>query len=337
MPLYSAIDLHSTNSYLAILDEAPRTVLCRRLPNDLTRILEILEPYRGELAGVAVESTYNWYWLVDGLMDADYAIRLVNTSAIKQYEGLKHKDDKHDACWLAEMLRLGILPTGFIYPKEDRPVRDLLRRRAFLVRQATANLLSIKNVHTRQTGTRLKAQEVKRWDPETAAGLFADPYLSVSLSSSTAVMNTLNEEISKIQKFILKGTKLRKEFQVLKTVPGVGDVLGLTIMLEMGTITRFPKVGNFVSYCRKAPSEWLSNGKKKGAGNKRNGNPYLSWAFSEAAAFALRQPRVKRYYDRKSARSKPIVARSALATKLARGTYYVLRDQVPFDVAKAFG
>jgi transposase len=338
MALYSAIDLHSTNSYLAIIDDQSQTVLCRRLPNELVAIQGVLEPYRDQVYGVAVESTYNWYWLVDGLKDAGYRMFLVNTSAVKQYEGLKHKDDRHDARWLAELLRLGILPTGYIYPKADRALRDLLRRRSFLVRQTTANLLSAKNVYTRQTGERIKSEDLKRWDPATVADQVADPYVGLSLSASTAVMAAMHEQISIIEKEIKKVVKLRDGFKLVKTVPGVGDILGLTIMFEVGEIGRFARVGDFVSYCRHCSSSWLSNGKQKGSGNKKNGNPYLAWAFSEAAVPALRsEPRVRRWYDRKSARSKPIVARSAVATKLARGTYYVLRDQVPFDVDKAFG
>ncbi|WP_034923882.1 transposase, partial [Candidatus Accumulibacter vicinus] len=113
MKLYAAIDLHSNNSVLVILDEADRMVLQRRLPNNLERICEALGPHGEEIEGIAVESTYNWYWLVDGLMEAGYRVHLVNTAAVKQYEGLKHKEDVDDARWLAHLLRLGILPVGY--------------------------------------------------------------------------------------------------------------------------------------------------------------------------------------------------------------------------------
>jgi transposase len=134
--LYTAADLHSNNHFLSIIDEQDRRVLEKRLPNDLSVTLKVLEPYRADIVGIAVESTFNWYWLVDGLMEAGYPVMLVNTSKVKQYEGLKHTDDKHDAFWLAHLMRLGILPTGYIYPKEQRAVRDLLRERRRLVQQA---------------------------------------------------------------------------------------------------------------------------------------------------------------------------------------------------------
>ena len=128
MTLYCGIDLHSNNSQVALLDETDQVVREKRLPNDFDSINQYLTPYQDVLAGVVVESTYNWYWLVDGLMDAGYPVHLANTLAIQQYNGIKHTNDATDARYLAHLLRLGILPTGYIYPKAMREVRDLLRR-----------------------------------------------------------------------------------------------------------------------------------------------------------------------------------------------------------------
>src|SRR5574341_133560 len=161
MKLYGAIDLHSTNSVLVVIDEQDRVVYQKRLENDLTLILKQLASYRASLEGIAVESTYSWYWLVDGLMGAGYRAHLVNTAAVQQYEGLKYTDDHSDARWLAHLLRLGILSLGYIYPKEERPVRDLLRKRSQLVRQRTTNLLSIQNLVTRNTGSSISSNQIK--------------------------------------------------------------------------------------------------------------------------------------------------------------------------------
>ena len=144
MALYCGIDLHSRDSWLAILDEGLKVVQEAKVGNDLEAILHVLKPYREDLEGVAVESTFNWYWLVDGLMDAGHCVHLTNTWAVKQYEVLKYTDDRHDARWLAHLLALGILPEGYIYPKEERSARDLLRRRAFLVRKRTSFLLAMR-------------------------------------------------------------------------------------------------------------------------------------------------------------------------------------------------
>ena len=142
MQVYAGIDLHSTNNYIGIINDQDQRLYRKRLPNDTGKILNALAPYKNDLKGVVVESTYNWYWLVDALQEEGYKVHLANPSAIRQYEGLKHTDDKSDSFWLAHMLRLNILPTGYIYPKEERPVRDLLRRRMFFVRQRTAQILS---------------------------------------------------------------------------------------------------------------------------------------------------------------------------------------------------
>src|SRR5687768_3634434 len=164
MKLYGAIDLHSNNNVTVLIDEQDQVVYQKRLPNELGLITEQLSGYRDRLQGIVVESTYNWYWLVDGLMEHGYRVHLANTAAIQQYEGLKYTDDNSDARWLAHMLRLGVLPQGYIYPKEERAVRDLLRKRSQLVRQRTTNLLSIQNLLTRNTGTSMSANRVKVLD-----------------------------------------------------------------------------------------------------------------------------------------------------------------------------
>src|SRR5919201_3010338 len=152
MPLYGGIDLHANNSVIVLLNEQDEVIYQKRLPNDLTTILGQLAPYHTELQGLVVESTYNWYWLVDGLMEASYRVHLANPAAIQQYNGLKYTDDHSDARWLAHLLRLGVLPEGYIYPKQERAVRDLLRKRGQLVHQRTANLLSIQSLISRTTG-----------------------------------------------------------------------------------------------------------------------------------------------------------------------------------------
>lgn len=134
-----------------------------------------MEPFQPDIEGIAVESTFNWYWLVDGLMDANHHVHLVNTAAVKQYEGLKHTDDDSDAFWLAHLLRLGILPTGYIYPKLTRSVRDLLRKRGQLVQLRTTQILSIENLYARNRGSRLSCNAVKQLTPEQVREQFSDP------------------------------------------------------------------------------------------------------------------------------------------------------------------
>lgn len=337
MKLYSGIDLHSNNSVVVLLDEEDQTVYQRQLGNDLQTILAALEPYREKIQGLAVESTYNWYWLVDGLMEAGYQVHLVNTAAVKQYEGLKHGDDRTDARWLAHLLRLGILPQGYIYPKEGRAVRDLLRKRGQLVQMRTTNLLSIQTLITRNTGSSLSANKVKKLQSEQVAELLPCEDTALAVNSNLSIMKALQEQIKILEKIIQQKAKLQAEYAALKTVPGIGIILALTIMLETGPIQRFAKVGNYASYCRCVGTTRLSNGKQKGKGNAKNGNRYLSWAFVEAANFAIRyNDSIKAYYQRKQAKTNRVVALKTVAHKLARACYYILRDQVEFDLKKAF-
>jgi len=149
---FCGIDLHSNNSVVSVIDEADRKVAERRLPNELSRIVSFLAPWQSELAGVVVESTYNWYWLVDGLQEAGFKVSLAHTTAIKKYDGLKHSGDETDARHLAHLLRLGILPTGTILPPAHRAVRDLARKRMQLVRSRTTHILSVENITARQLG-----------------------------------------------------------------------------------------------------------------------------------------------------------------------------------------
>jgi len=335
---YCGIDLHSNNSVVIVSDEEDRIVFSKRLPNDLGQIGAALELHRQDLAGVVIESTYNWYWLVDGLMDTGYQVHLAHPSAIKKYEGLKHSGDFADAAYLAQLLRLGWLAEGYIYPREERGVRDLARKRLQLVRYRTAQILAIEGILMRQTGARLKGEAVKRLTAEQVDEFAFASDVALAVQANRAVSQTLSQQIEALEKRLQQRVILRPEYRLLKTVPGIGEVLATTIMLETGTISRFTRVGNFSSYCRCVDSLKESNGKRKGQGNTRNGNKYLAWAFVEAANFALRYcPQAKSFYDRKKSRSNRILALKALAHKLARACYHLLQDQKPFDVHLCFG
>jgi transposase len=240
MKLYVGDDLHSSNNYLAIIDEKGKRVFHRKLPNDRATIINTLAPYEGTIAGIVVESTYNWYWLVDMLMDEGYKLHLANPSAIKKYEGLKHVNDNDDAFWLAEMLRLHILPEGYIYPKEDRPIRDLLRKRRHLVSLRTSLIISLQNIISRNCGHGFNANDVKKIKEDMISPILA-----------------YDED--------------------------------------------------------------------------------LALAFSEAAELARRyDERIRVYYNRKMQKTNFMVAHNAIAHKLARAAYYIMRDNVPFVPEKLF-
>ena len=337
MALYAACDLHSNNTVLAVVDEAGALCYRQRLPNDLSLLDAALMPFREDLAGVAVESTYNAYWLIDGLQAQGYPMRMVNTLAVPQYAGLKHGDDDSDARHLAELMRLGVLPTAYIYPRGQRPLRDLLRRRMLLVQQSVRLLQSVQGYGARATGQRLSANGFRHLTRQQLTETFPEPTELFAVVSLIQTWRALQEKVSAMETWLAEDLRKRPDLIALRSVPGIGIVLGLTIVLESGEIARFDAVGQYTSYCRLVPALRFSNGKKKGTGNRKCGNRYLAWAWMEAANFAIRfEPAIQRWYQRNAARKPRLVALKAVAHKLARTGYYLLRDGGTFDVHRAF-
>ncbi len=338
MALYGGIDLHSNNSLIVLIDQDKNRIFKKRLPNEMNAVKEALSPYKQDIAGLVVESTYNWYWLVDGLMDEGYELHLANPAAMKQYEGIKYTDDVTDVEWLALMLLLDILPTGYIYPKEIRPIRDLLRKRNLMVRQRTAQLLSLQGYLCRTMAMTLSVAQLRKI-VENDISLYAqDQYGRASIMAHLSVIECFDLQIHQIETLVKKALKPNHNYYLLKTVDGIGDILSFTIVLETGDISRFAKVGDYASYSRCVGSEKLSNGKKKGKGNTKSGNKHLGWAYVEAANFAIRfQPVINRYYQKKRAKTNHVVAIKTIAHKLARACFHMLRHQEPFDLQRAFG
>lgn len=264
-------------------------------------------------------------------------MHLANTSAMTNYEGLKHSNDESDAINLARTLRLGILPTGHIMEKSLRAVRDLARKRMRLVQGRSRHVVAVENILARETGGHLNANAIKRLTPEAVESLALSADVRLAIRADVAVINRLDEDIERIETRLQESVSSRPELELLKTTPGIGRILATTIVLETGSIERFAQVGHFASYCRCVDSKRISNGKKKGEGNTKNGNKYLAWAFVEAANFALRYcSEAKRFYERKKARTNGIVAIKALAHKLARACYHMLKENKPFEVRRCF-
>jgi len=337
MKLYCGIDLHSNNSVVSVINELDRVIYEKRLPNDLATIRNALQPHQDALAGVVVESTYNWYWLVDGLIDSGFDVRLANTVAMKQYNGLKYTDDKTDARYLAHLLRLGILPEGYVYPFDMRCVRDILRRRLLLVRQRVMQHLSVQSLIARHTGKQLTGPQIKKLQTNDLGKLLTHASAQLSAHIALELMRTVAEAIERIERNVAAFCQPTQGYGIITSVPGIGPIIGQSVLLESGPIERFPSVNDYASYARCVPSTKLSNGKKKGEGNRRNGNKYLGYAFMEAAHYApIWEPKIKRYYQRKTARTHKMVAKKAVANKLAKACYHMLTRNEPFDVNRVF-
>lgn len=337
MQYYAGIDLHSSNNFLGIIDENNNRHFGKRLNNDIELISQALAPYRENIVSVTVESTYNWYWLVDALLKNGYPVHLANPCAIKQYSGLKYTDDKTDAFWLANMKRLNILAEGYIYPKEERALRDLARRRVMYVQQRTAQILSLESMFARNCGILISGEAIKKLKEEDVTTYFNEPYAARAARDCLRTICFLNGIIKDMEKDIAAEIRMRDEYKMLCTVPGIGTIIALTIKLEVGDIRRFKTVGDYSSYCRCVGSVKMSNDKKKGKNNKKNGNRYLAWAYMEAANYMIRyNEKAKKFYERKKSRSNRVLALKALSNKIARATYYMMRDQIPFVEDKLF-
>ena len=206
-----------------------------------------------------------------------------------------------------------------------------------LVQTRSTQVLSIETILSRTTGRRLSSNQIKRLKVTDLPALGLSEDVALAIQAHVAVIEVLQQQIAEVEKRLQERVAPEDDFKRLMTVPGIGTVLATMIYLETGPIDRFADAGNYVSYTRCVNSKYSSNGKKKGQGNTKNGNKYLSWAFVEAAHLATRfYPEAKRFYERKKAKGSTALATKALAHKLARACYYILKQREPFDMARCF-
>jgi len=335
--IMAGIDLHSNNLVCALIDGEGNRLGQRRLPCQISEVNEYLKPYQERLEVVAVESTFNWYWLVDGLKALNYPVVLANPAGIQQYQGIKRVDDKCEPFFLAELCRLNILPTGWICEPETRAVRDLLRRRSLLVRNRTSLILSFKSLHARNTGQSMPLTRIRAMSQEEVGALYEHWADDLAARLEFELIEHFDASVKAIEKEVLQTVALWPAYRYLQTISGIGEILGMTIALETGDIGRFASAGDYASYARCVDSKRETNGKKKGRNNSKCGNKYLGWAFVEAAQFARRfNLQCRQFYDRKCAQTNNIVAIKALACKLAKAAYCVMKEQTPFNLEKVF-
>ena len=233
---FAGIDLHSNNLVIGVIDQDGTRLTHRKPDCNLQQVKDFLKPLKPQLQSIAVESTFNWYWLVDGLQAQGFPIHLANPAQIEQYSGIKHADDKHDAFFLAELQRLNILPEAYIYDAELRPVRDLLRRRTKLVQQRTALMLSFKSLFQRSTGQAMPLARLKQTGPKEAQELYVHPANQLIAQIQVDHMRALDQSVTRIEKAVLGCAREIPIYEKLLTLPGIGEILGMTITLEVGEI-----------------------------------------------------------------------------------------------------
>ena len=325
--LYGSVDLHSNNNYAVISDTEDRVISKQRLKNNLGEVDRFFSPYRSELNAIVVESTYNGYWLIDGLQELGYAVKLANPSAMQPYQGLKYRNDCSDALWLNRMHRLGVLPEGYIYPLAQRGLRDLLRKRLFLVRLRTGLINSLKQQYQSWEAVDISRGRVLALQAEEIRESFSDAHVCQGVEALRSGMEILSLQISGIEKTMLRELGDDALVRRLQILPGIGKILGWTIRLEIGDLGRFQEDrGRYLSYCGLVESKQMSNEKIKGHGNAKNRNRYLRWAYAEAAVLALKYPKIRAYHDKLAKKKGKIKAKAILSSKLARVSFMMMKD-----------
>src|SRR5438093_2304522 len=298
MKFYCGIDLSARDCQVCVIDEQLKVLVQQKLRNDLAKVCQLLEPYKANLK-IVIESTFNWYWLVDGLQAEGFEVVLAHTLGLYLITGAKVKTDRRDAYSLAKLLLVGAVPAAYIYPVETRPVRDLLRRRAHLVQVRAGEYGSLRRLLLRQGILSSKQQEIKTATEAELEQWFEHPLVRLHASQELQRIELYSQQIAKLEKTILGLAKTEQSYELLLQLQAAGQTIALTIIHDVGDLTRFANVNVFSSYCRVVPGIAQSgNVTGRGRGSKQ-GNHYLKAAFSQAAVHAVRcYPKVRRCYER---------------------------------------
>jgi transposase len=333
---YCGIDLHAKTMYLCILGHEGQVLLHGNVRAEPEAFLAAIAPFREDLV-VAVECTFTWYWLADLCAQEGIAFVLGHALYMKAIHGGKAKNDRIDAHKIATLLRGGMFPQAYVYPPKMRATRDLLRRRLYLVRKRAELLSHIQNTHHQYNLPEPPAKIVYKANREGVAECFPDPCARKSVEVDFALIAHYDDVIRELELHLTRRAKEHDPdaFHRLRSIPGVGKILALTILYEIHDITRFPRVQDFVSYTRLVKCERSSGGKKQGTGGSKIGNVHLKWAFSEAAVLFLRKnPRGQRYLERLTRRHGKGKALSILAAKLGRASYFMLARKTTFSMER---
>jgi transposase len=334
---YAGVDLHARSMFTHVLDRRGMTVFEKDLPAEPEAFLSGVKPYRKGLV-VGAECMFAWYWLADLCEDHSIPFVLGHALYMKAIHGGKAKTDKIDAGKLAALLRGGMFPMAYVYPRAKRQTRDLLRRRSFFVRQRAQLIAHIQNTNA-QFNLPPFPKKLTYAGNRSAdlADRFADPSTKLSVTANLNLITAYDEQVATMERHLIRHAKIDDPvtFGLLRTVPGIGPILGLVLLYEIDQIGRFPEAGNFLSYSRLVRCDHESAGKKKGSGGKKIGNAHLKWAFSEAACLMVRScPAVRAWKQRQEQKRGKRKALSVLEAKIGRTVYHLWRKQVPFDAQR---
>jgi len=338
---YCGIDLSATSSHLCVLDETLSIHLQQKAANDLPSIASLLLPFSPHLQ-IVVESTFNWYWLVDGLLERGFDVSLAHTLGLAMITRAKVKTDRRDAFTLAKLLRAGLIPKAYIYPASTRPLRDLLRRRMQVVQLRAREYGSLRQLLLRSGILSSSRNQIKQAEDEDLNEWFSHPLIMMNASQQLERIHLLTKQITELEQTILDSTRAKSDYKRLLAIPGLGRILALTILYEVGEVSRFQNVRHFSSYCRLVPGVAQSGSVTRRGRAAKQGNHYLKSAFSQAAVAAVRSyPRIRRCYEEQLQRhrgsARKLVAYNVIAHKLAQAVFHVLRDGTQYREEMLFG
>lgn len=331
---YCGIDLHAKNLYVCILDQNGKVLFHKDIkanPEDLERAIS---NYREDLV-IAVECTFTWYWIADFCLDGDITFVLGHALYMKAIHGGKAKNDKIDSRKIAVILKGGMLPQAYVYPRGMRATRDLLRRRMHLMRKRSELLAHIHNTNSQYNLPSIGVNLRYKKNRENLNSRFEDKSVQRSVDLNLALIGFYDKHLQSVERFLEKNAKADdySSFMLLQSVPGIGAILALVILFEIHTMDRFPKVQNFVSYARLVKCKKESAGKSYGTSGAKIGNAHLKWAFSEAAVLFLRNnPEGQAYLEKLRSKHGKAKALSILAHKLGRSVYFMLKRKKPFNL-----
>jgi transposase len=331
---YCGIDLHAKSLYICILDQNGTVLIHKEIKANPTELEKAISDYKEDLV-IAVECTFTWYWIADFCLDRDIAFVLGHALYMKAIHGGKAKNDKIDSRKIAVLLKGGMLPKAYVYPRGMRATRDLLRRRMHLMRKRSELLAHIHNTNSQYNLPSIGFNLRYKKNREAMESRFEDKSVQRSVDLDLALIGFYDNHLQSVERFLEKNAKIDDytSFMLLQSVPGIGVILALVILFEIHTIDRFPKVQNFVSYSRLVKCKKESGGKSFGTSGAKIGNAHLKWAFSEAAVLFLRKnPEGQKYLERLSNKHGKAKALSILAHKLGRTVFFMLKNKQPFNL-----
>jgi transposase len=332
---YCGIDLHADAMYVCILDSTGEILVHKNIPTKPKAFLRLIKPYRDGLV-VGCECMFSWYWVADLCADEGIKFVLGHALYMRAIHGGKAKNDRIDSHKIAVLLRGGSFPLAYVYPKELRATRDLLRRRNHLVRKKSELFAHIQNTATQYNLPPLGriAKPSERGD---LLNKFSDPMVRRMVEVDLSIIEHYEQLLATLEWQLEKLTERQApvELALLKSISGVGRILGMVILYEVEDIARFPRVQDFVSYCRLVKPEKQSNGKSYGHSGKKIGNAHLRWAFGEAVILMLKgNKQMQVQLQKLASRHGKGKALAILAHRLGRAVYFMLKNQVPFDQEK---